>query len=188
VGEHDGRWGIVMERVPGRPFAEAMLADTAELPRYLDALIALHRRIHASVVRGLPSLKARLAANIAAADGLDEGQRQRLLQLLAPLPDGDRLCHGDFHPFNVLGTPEAAMVVDWLDASRGVPEADLCRSYLLLLHHDEGLARDYVRRYGDAVGLDSAAVFAWLPAMAGARLADNIPGEREALLGLVAAV
>src|SRR5215475_12266456 len=32
------------------------------------------------------------------------------------MPDGDRLCHGDFHPLNILGNTLDPMIIDWLDA------------------------------------------------------------------------
>jgi hypothetical protein len=47
-------------------------------------------------------LKLRLAANIARVNVLDEPRKQVLLTRLADMPEGDRLCHGDFHPINVL--------------------------------------------------------------------------------------
>ena len=43
-------------------------------------------------------LNVRLATNIAATKLLDERRKQDLLAGIAEMPDGDRLCHGDFHP------------------------------------------------------------------------------------------
>jgi Phosphotransferase enzyme family len=37
----------------------------------------------------------------------------------ANMPDDDRLCHGDFHPLNVLGEASQPFVIDWPDACRG---------------------------------------------------------------------
>jgi hypothetical protein len=64
-------------------------------------MVQLHLRIHAHEAIQLASLKVRLAANIAATTLLDEPQRHRLLTGVADMPDGDRLCHGDFHPMNI---------------------------------------------------------------------------------------
>src|SRR3954469_11566936 len=63
VGLFDGRWGLVMSRVEGTPFAPAMLAAPASLP-HLEALARLQLEIHAAAAPQLPALKARLAANI----------------------------------------------------------------------------------------------------------------------------
>src|ERR1044071_5794670 len=43
-----------------------------------------------------------------------------------------RLCHGDMHPSNVILAPDGPMIVDWFDASRGEPVADVARTCLLL--------------------------------------------------------
>ena len=81
-----------------------------------------------------------LATNIAGTGLLDEPLKQILLGRLADMPEGDRLCHGDFHPINVLGQNSWPMVIDWPDACCGDPAADVCRSYLLLKLHAEDIA------------------------------------------------
>src|SRR5437588_451136 len=53
------------------------------------------------------------------------------LGVLEGLPAGDRLCHGDFHPGNLMGTWEAPVVIDWGNASRGEPLADVARTEFL---------------------------------------------------------
>ena len=188
VDRFDGRWGLVMTRAGGRPFAEAMLAQPEQLATHLDTMVVLQRQIHACAVPAFASLKLRLEARIIRAPGLREVVRRRLLDRLAALPDGGRLCHGDFHPFNVMGGPESASVVDWLDATRGEPAADVCRSYLLMRHHSEPLAADYVGRYATAAGMGTDEVFAWLAVMAAARLDEDVPEEAEVLIALAEAV
>src|SRR5215210_4707672 len=51
---------------------------------------------------------------------------------LEALPDGDRLCHGDFHPGNILLGDRGPAVIDWTGATRGDPAGDLARTRLLL--------------------------------------------------------
>jgi aminoglycoside phosphotransferase (APT) family kinase protein len=53
-------------------------------------------------------------------------------QVLDGLPDGDRLCHGDYHPGNVLQAAGRIAVIDWGAATRGAPETDHARALLLL--------------------------------------------------------
>jgi hypothetical protein len=47
----------------------------------------------------------------------------------------------------VLGQTSQPMVIDWPDASRGDPSADVCRSYLLLKLHAEEIADPYLAAY-----------------------------------------
>ena len=121
VLEIGGRWGIVFDRVKERSFAELMREDPSLVPECLLALARLHARIHDQPARQLGSLKSKLATNIAGTGLLDEPLKQIVLGRLAGMPDGDRLCHGDFHPINVLGQNSRSMVIDWPDACCGDP-------------------------------------------------------------------
>lgn len=185
-GELQSRWGLMMTRVDGEPFAPALLASPPSQP-HLTALARLQARIHAVAAPQLPSLKARLRANIGRAPLLGAALKGRLLAQLAALPDGDQLCHGDFHPWNVLGTPEDATVIDWLDATCGTPAADVCRTYVLISHASEAMARTYVETYAALTGLDPAEVWRWQAVVAGARLAEGVPAEAASLLAMVEA-
>jgi Ser/Thr protein kinase RdoA (MazF antagonist) len=181
----DGRWGVVMSRVDGRSFAEIIVAQPAGKEAYLKEMALLHRRIHDCQAVFSGSLKARLEADICRAAALNEGQRRRLLKELAGLPDGDRLCHGDFHPWNVLGLPSRPSVIDWMAASRGVPAADVCRSYVLIRSIAPDLASAYVEAYARVAGERLEDIFKWLSVVAAARLAEGVPDEVESLIAMV---
>lgn len=185
AGPYAGRWGLVMDRAPGQPLASLATADPALLPAALEAMVSLHLAIHACTEVRLSPLKPRLAERLRQAPGLDAALREALLARLAGLPEGTRLCHGDFHPFNIIGPPGAAMIVDWPDATSGPPAADVARSYVLMRHgagHE--LSDAYLDRYLAASQLTEADIRAWLPIIAAARLAENVPEENERLLAL----
>jgi aminoglycoside phosphotransferase (APT) family kinase protein len=179
------RWGIVFERVMQAPFAERMRDDPPLAARYLASLAGLHACIHAQPAPGFGSLKLRLAADIARAKRLARSQAQTLLRRLAAMPDGERLCHGDFHPRNVLGDFARPMIIDWPDASRGEPAADVCRSWLLLKLHAEDLAEPYLDAYCRTGGMPRQTVLGWLSYVAAARLAEDVGGEADRLLDLI---
>lgn len=184
VGRYGDRWGLVMSRAKGEPLANVVVADPRLADAALAAMVALHQRIHATVETRLLPLKARLADRIGRAPGLDEGLRTALTGRLAALPDGSRLCHGDFHPFNIIGTPDDAAIIDWPDATSGPPEADVCRSYLLLKHGAPQFADLYLDAYMEASGTARDGILAWLPILAAARLCENVPDEEARLLEL----
>lgn len=185
VMQVDGRWGMVMSRAPGRPVAAEMLEHPARAAAILAAVATLQVRMHAEPGMHLPRLRDRLRRKIAGAPLLSSDQAEAMVRRLADLPDGDRLCHGDFHPFNIMGTPEQPVIVDWLDATSGTPEADACRSYLLLLHNVPEAAPAYLDAYLRVSGRPRDDVLAWLPVLAAARLAETVPGEDERLVALV---
>jgi aminoglycoside phosphotransferase (APT) family kinase protein len=147
-------------------------------------MVALHRTIHAAPGAHLSDMRTRLTFNIGRAEVLGRTRQQRLLERLIALPGGDRFCHGDFHPFNILGKPGAATIVDWLDATCGPPAADVCRTHLLLRAGAPQLADVYVSAYAEAAGVASDSILAWLPVIAAARVVENVPDEVEALIAL----
>ncbi len=182
VQEIEGRWGIVMTRAEGRSFAEAMRRQPDLAAQYLKRMALLQRRVHSHQATQLGSLKLRLEANIGQATALGEMQRNALLSRLAGMPDGDRLCHGDFHPLNLLGPPGHETLVDWLDATRGDPAADVCRSYVLMRRMVPQIAAAYVAAYVAISDESPERISSWLPFVAAARLAEGVPEEADELV------
>jgi Ser/Thr protein kinase RdoA (MazF antagonist) len=176
------RWGVIMSRAPGRSFVDAVRQQPDLLPAYLKEMALLHLRVHEHPGAQFPGAKARLAADIGKARRLGKVQRKALLERLAAMPDGDRLCHGDFHPLNILGPPGRAIIVDWPNASRGDPAADVCRSYVLIRPPAPEIASLYVDAYAATGGIDRERIEAWLPFVAAARLAEGVPDEEDELL------
>jgi len=116
-----------------------MLSNPDEVQQYVECIVRLHMRVHALPAVHLADLKVRLTDNIVATGVLAEPRRRDLPEGIARMPDGDRLCHGDFHPMNILGEP-SPVIIDWPDARRGDPAADVCRSYLLMKLHAAEIA------------------------------------------------
>lgn len=189
VGLFEGRWGLVMDRAPGETLARFTEGGVELVPGGFEEMLRLHRLIHAEADPRLPSLTARLRWRLARIEGIDEALRARLLARLAELPDGDRICHGDFHPFNIVGVPGRAMVIDWLDAASGPPAADVARSYTLIAAAAEDFAAGYVAAYAHAAAVSPAEIMAWVPVVAAARLVhENADAkERARLLDLIGA-
>jgi Ser/Thr protein kinase RdoA (MazF antagonist) len=185
VQEIGGRWGVVFNRVEQASFAEQMLSNAEEVPRYLECMVCLHMRIHARRAIQFADLKARLADNIAATRLLDERQKRNLLDGIEDMPDGDRLCHGDFHPMNILGEASQPVIIDWPDARRGDTAADVCRSHLLMKLHAAEIATTYLDAYCLRAGMSRQAVLSWLPYVAAARLAEDVRSEFDDLLKII---
>lgn len=185
VQQIDGRWGLAMDRADGPSFADVMLASPSQRIAYLNAMAVLHGRIHACEAVFFGSLKAKLAANIRHATALDARQRGELLTELGALPAGDQLCHGDFHPWNILGPVDRPLVIDWTSAAKGNPAADVCRSYVLITPIAPELARSYVEIYAQTTGKSIGDIFRWLRVVAAARLAEGVDNEVDGLLAML---
>jgi len=198
----DGRPGIPYRHVPGKTLLEALRQRPWSLGGAARSLADLHADLHRRMVTGLPPVKRRLADKIRAAD-IPHRLRELVLAGLDSLPDGNRVCHGDFHPGNVIIGPDAPVVIDWPDAACGDPLADVARtSFLLevsrlppgwfsrgllpagrrLFHHI------YLGRYFQVTGRDRRSLTCWSAVVAAARLAERVPHERGPLLRRVHAL
>ena len=83
AGHFAGRWGLVMDRVPGQPLAKIAETDPTLVPAALEAMVQLHLAIHAREEIRLSPLKPRLANRITHAPHLDTALRAALLARLA---------------------------------------------------------------------------------------------------------
>lgn len=133
VIEIDGLPGVVLEHIDGASMWSQMKASPALLPRLIEELVDLQVMIHAAgPLAGLPDLATRLHGKIDEAEQLPTHERDEAHGLLADLPTGESLCHGDMHPANILMAPRGWIVVDWFDSAIGNATADLARSSLLM--------------------------------------------------------
>jgi uncharacterized protein (TIGR02172 family) len=196
----NGRYGLVYERVDGPSMFQTMGAKPWTLVRFARQLAELHAQMHACSLPDLPSQRRSLERAVQSAPTLPPDLKQAALQALTQLPDGDRLCHGDFHPDNVVMTARGPIVIDWMTATSGHPLADVARTSLLLSAGAplEGTSRQwlillgrqwfhksYLSRYFELCPGNRKLIAAWRPVIAAARLNENIAVEQEHLLALV---
>ena len=184
-----GRNGLVYERVRGESMLTLFQRNPWKVFGYARTLAHLHVQMHAcSFTTDVPKQRARLQRKLRDADALSVLLKTALLKSLESLPDADNVCHGDFHPANILLTETDATVIDWIDASGGNPLADVARTSVILLgaaassQVSNPLLKIFVRTFHAAYvreyfrrkpgGYDEYR--RWLPIMAGARLSENI--------------
>lgn len=195
-----GRTGIVYARVHGQSMLAELMRRPWTLRRHARQLAELHAAIHAVTLSEhanavIPSQYDALAHKIEHASPLSAAQRAQLLTALRAMPVGTHLCHGDFHPDNVILTDGGPVMIDWIDATRGCLAADVARTSVILraasatsqvedpfmrafarAFHAVYLA--HYRRLRPGVG---AEIERWTPLVAAARLSEGIP-ELEAWL------
>jgi thiamine kinase len=200
--DHDGRPGLVLERITGDDMLDLLQRRPWRVLALARALAEAHLVVHGvRAPADLPDVRQALAARIEAAT-LPRELRGYALRVLDGLPSGDRLCHGDYHPGNVMVAGDRLSVIDWPNAARGVPEADHARAILLLRWADplpgtplvtRGLvaagrallARGYARAYAQGSRRPLQHVKSWLAVHTAARLSEGIVAERPRLIGLL---
>ena len=204
IVELDGRFGIVYERIYGRPMLEMMVGNLLKIRSYSRLVADLHFSLHQPNVSGLRLVKDKLRQDISRANGITDAEIVELIALTDSMPDGDSIYHGDFHPDNIIfrtveqGGP---VIIDWSNAGRGDPLADVARTHVLTMFGWRGLPagfnrwiahwfsglmyRFYSRRYFELSRADADIVDRWMTVIAAARLDEDVPGEQEHIVSFV---
>lgn len=130
----------VMERAEGTMMLDALRRRPWRTRALMSQLAGLHARLHALPAGGFPDdddlLDRRLRLPRHAAEALDDDPLRAGLALVVSMADELRdsppaVCHGDFHPLNVLVATTRASVVDWTDSGIGDRHGDIARTALL---------------------------------------------------------
>jgi len=196
IVEISGGFGLVFDRIDGLTMVDGSAGNRWRYARLGWSLGRIHVRLHA--VRApqgtaIPAQKTRLREKIdGAAEGLTAELRAAAIARLDALPSGDRICHGDFHPENVLIADGQTFVIDWIDAAIGSPLGDVARTVVLVwLNPLPDRTRDRLQgwlRRSSFLGSYLAAYFllsrrslralrAWMPVVAAGRLRELKQGE-----------
>lgn len=130
----EDRVGLILERIDGPTMLQALCERPESAHSLAHQLATLAVHLHSCGATNPPSQRQLLQVNIGRAKGLTEDMKAEVLHLLGLLPDANSLCHGDFHPGNVIMTTAGPVIIDWLNATRGNPIADVARTTLLCRH------------------------------------------------------
>lgn len=201
----NNRVGIIYERIQGTDMITLMIKSLMKTKDYSRKLARYHSEIHKNAVKMEVefSLKNNLISEVNAVEYINDEQRKSIVDYIKELPEGQALCHLDFHPGNIIMQGDRPIIIDWMTACIGDPCADVARTYLMLTYGNlpyaswfagkvVGLVQRYVRdiyfaEYRRLTGIQKQDVEKWILPVATARLREWIPdSERAALLALVA--
>ncbi len=200
VIEIDDRPAQILERIDGPDLFAHLAANPLRLPKVASTLAAVHVQLHQVVAPAeLASTHERLSSRIQESDLVPAAVRRRALDALEDLPVGEVICHGDFHPGNVLLGGAGPVLIDWTGATRGDPTADFARTRLMLQVGElppgspaairalaaigrHTLWKLYDRSYRRARVVEPDLADHWTIVVAANRLTEAIESERPALL------
>jgi aminoglycoside phosphotransferase (APT) family kinase protein len=126
-----------------------------------------------------------------------------ILGILDHLPGGNTLCHGDFHPGNILHSNGRDYIIDWSGASRGDIAADVAHTYILLkvvprvpgiglfMHAIQkqlgnAMASIYLKSTMKSMSLNPAMFSKWVLIKAAERTYYGLPSEKQRLQTFIA--
>lgn len=201
------RTGIVFERLQGTTLLSLMIQQPVLLEQLAFKMADCHYRLHCERddEGTLPSQKQILSGAIHNVRLLSEGDQARVLSYLTTLPDQQQICHGDFHPDNVMLSEagDQYWVIDWMTGMAGDPAGDVARSWVILMSSTlpedtdpavrmgfetarESLVEYYIQHYMHLSGITRETIESWMLPVAAARLDEDLPAlEVEHLLKYV---
>lgn len=188
--EIEGQTCQVYERNQGRTFADELLTVSGPEEECVGRLALhfaeAHAKIHLAGDLGvdLPKQKERFSEIIKSNPALSPEMKSAVLERLVHLPGRNNICHGDYHPFNVLQCPDGPIIIDWSGAHLGDPMADvawavmLCEGFRRMMPEiDKAVVRFtkiYLERYFALTGSADDQIEAWWPVVCAVRLADPV--------------
>ena len=129
-------------------------------------------------------------------------EKQGIYKYINSLPDGNILCHFDFHPDNIMLSAGKNVVIDSMTACKGDGLSDVARTGIILKFSEiprvprfvnmifscmkKKLYKDYIKEYLKATRSQIERIEAWEMPIAGARLREWIPEkEKQTLLAFI---
>ena len=201
--EIDGKPAIVMEHLHGLSMLELFKKQPLKLAANAVLLANLHLET-AEAAEGLPlmSINDRAAYLTEKADIPEAELKAFVLALLSELPRGNSICHGDFHPGNIIINNKKYYIIDWFGATSGDIQSDIAHTYLILRNtpkmpglskaqitlqdwYGSLLSRKYLYACNRLHKIDWGNFSKWLIVRAAERLFYGMPQEKPALISFL---
>jgi uncharacterized protein (TIGR02172 family) len=195
---YEGRKGLVYQKINGVTMLNLINENPNRMPEYAKDMASLHIDIGLCKIDcEMESINKKYASWINNIDIFTDDEKKVINGYLDGLEEKDKLCHGDFHPDNILVDNGKYYIIDWLTATKGSFCADVMRSYMLIKYGSSADDVDitpeirigidmFTKAYMDCliesreVNLDD--VFKWeLPTLA-ARLWEGVPKSEKTVV------
>lgn len=194
--EYNGRTGIVYERASGESMLQLITRKPWKSRKIVKHMVDLQYEMHQCKAKNLGSYKEALSWNINHTNALSDNAKQAILRILDQLPEGDFLCHGDFHPGNIIRTKDNYVILDWMTAASGVPGMDVARTAMLIKdaampgnipviakviisRMRASMHKDYLKYYKKRSGITQEEIDCWRLPIIAARLTEWISDEEQ---------
>lgn len=177
------QWAIVMDFIKGKTLTQLMKENPEKFEEYMNRFVDIQLLIHSKKAPLLNKHRDKMHRKISES-GLDATTRYELHTRLESMPKHTKICHGDFHPSNIIcGEDGVDYIIDWSHATQGNASADTARTYLLFcLEGDMRKADYYMNLFCKKSDTAKQYVQKWLPIVAASQLVKGKPEEREFLI------
>lgn len=141
----ENRTGIIYEKIEGETLSSVMAKEKKSIDKLLNMFVHLQLDILSHHSRNVLSYKEYLTAMLKN----KEIANPAILNVIKSLPEDDCLLHGDFHPNNILITPDGTpVIIDFMNVCYGPSLYDIARTYFLIKQFNKDLADKYLKEIG----------------------------------------
>lgn len=177
VTKIEGKQALIMEYIKGRTLGKIISSNIEQAEYYMSISIDIQQKIHQIEANTIELMSEKLTRQIENVPALGYKVKLALIDKLNSMKFEKRLCHGDYHLFNLIMSENKVTIIDWVDSSAGDLRADIYRTYLLYSQLSLELADMYLRIYCEKSGLSKDEIFQWAPIIAAARLSESVSSE-----------
>lgn len=198
----ENRNGIVYEWITGPTMLQLLISKPWQVKQFSRQLAEIHFSIHQIPLDGMASYRDRWFSAIEQVTGLPVGTKEKLIAQVVKIPKSSRLCHFDFHPDQIVYSPRGVVILDWMNAYRGDPAADIARTQILLtigqIPDRSWWLRIFARLLGNLANcyyqkrylelnpaITKEMIQTWLAPVAAARLLEEIEDEAPRLMKMI---
>jgi len=200
IVEDNGRKGIIYQHIQGESMLQQLIKKPWKLCIYGKRMAKLHYQIHTCKINDLPKAEDIFVKSIKINKKIASKEVQ-LLKYFNTLSTGNNVCHGDFHPDNIMISQNEWIVLDWTNGYSGNPLSDVARTYVLIrtpFMPDVSkimlklsklfkyiICTNYIKEYQKLAHVKFKDIYPWFVPIATKRLLENIPGEEKWLLKII---
>lgn len=128
--QFEERKGIIYDLVEGESLLDWVM-KTNDLQECSRLMANLHTAIGQYKISNVPNYKDFLKYHLPNSL-LPIAKQKEILHMINKLPDGNSLCHGDFHPGNILLSDGKAYAIDFMNICHGDFLYDIARTVFLI--------------------------------------------------------
>jgi thiamine kinase-like enzyme len=185
--EYEGNTCLIYERIDGPTMLSQVEPTKLSVAYYAKLMALLHFELHNVEIKFKPNLKIELSNKINSTEAIGEFQKQFVINILQSLPEGNTICHYDFHPGNIILSSNGPKIIDWMNVLVGHQAADITRSSMMIHSHTlppnapnwltqreyrEFFNEEYLREYFLLSGMNQRVLEKWMGPTLAARICE----------------
>ncbi|WP_226530623.1 aminoglycoside phosphotransferase family protein [Metabacillus niabensis] len=187
IMEYEGKTCLIYEKVEGPTMLNYIEPTRFSVSYNAKLLAQIHFEIHQVKIDVNSNLKTELSKSITNTEVITESERKIVLRILETLPEGKVLCHYDFHPGNIILSPNGPIIIDWLNTLVGHQLADVTRTYMMInsnalppnapswlteRKYRDLFGKEYLDEYSNLSGIDRIPLDEWLVPIFASRIRE----------------